>query len=313
MKPAAGAAPVQDAAGAVDSAAGTALRTRPNYAHTPRGAVHYVDAGCGEPLILLHATPGTHRAFRQLLPLLAPYFRCIAFDTPGYGNSDPVPGTASIEGMAQSVLALLDALELPHAHLLGLHTGNKIAAALAAAAPERVGRVVLAGQTHSLIVDAPARDAAIRHLIDHYYPGFEVAPGDGLAQLRLWLMAQADVASLWWPARLTRGAVVTPQDVEIAEAMVVDHLLGRRSIVPTYDAIFAYDLEAALRRMSAPTLLLELHAADEQDYEPQAPKIAAFMKAAQAVVLDDLDAGAFRRQPQRIADAVLPFLKGDAR
>jgi pimeloyl-ACP methyl ester carboxylesterase len=34
-------------------------------------------------LLLFHATPGSHRAFRYLLPLLAAHFRTIAVDTPG--------------------------------------------------------------------------------------------------------------------------------------------------------------------------------------------------------------------------------------
>lgn len=283
---------------------------RPAYAGTARGSVHYAQAGGGVPLLLLHATPGSWRAFRQLAPLLAGRFRTIAVDTPGYGNSDPLPGPVSIDAMAESIVALLDAMELPRAHVLGLHTGNKIAAALAARWPDRVDRVVLAGHTHSLIVDKKGRDDAIRHLVDHYFPRFG-SSADGAHLVRQWLMAQADVQPLWWPQQLLSGREVAAEDVAIAEGMVIDHLLGWRSIVPTYEAIFDFDLAAALRQVRTATLVLELRPHDESHLPAQAPVIRELIPGSRSATLDGCDAGVFRRAPQRVADAVLPFLDGD--
>ena len=282
---------------------------RPAYAESARGQLHYAQAGTGEPLLLLHATPGSWRAFTQLAPLLAANFRTIALDTPGYGNSDPLPGKVSVEAMAESVVALLDALELPRAHVLGLHTGNKIAAALADRFPDRVGRVVLAGHTHSLIVARQDRDDAIRHLVDHYFLRFG-ASADGAHRVREWLAVQADVQPLWWPRQLLQGKEVAAEDVAIAEAMVLDHLLGWRSIVPTYEAIFAFDLEAAMRRMTAPTLVLELRPADEAHLPAQAPVICGLIAGSRGAALEGCDASVFRRAPERVAQAVLPFLSG---
>jgi hypothetical protein len=76
-------------------------------------------------------------------------------------------------------------------------------------------------------------------------------------------MAQADVQSLWLPPKLLSAARVASKDVEIAESMVIDHLLGWRSIVSTYEAIFAFDLTDAMRRIEAPTLVLEMQTAGE--------------------------------------------------
>ena len=287
-----------------------ALPGRPAYAHTERGTIHYLEAGAGPPLLLLHATPGSHRAFHALMPLLATRFRTIAVDTPGYGNSAPLPGPVSVDGMARSMVALLDALSLQRTHVLGLHTGNKIGAAMAADWPQRVDRVVLAGQTHSLIVDRSTRDAAIRELVDHYFPRFAASSlsADGAHHVRRWLMVQADVLPLWWPPALLAGAAVTAEQTANAESMVIDHLLGWRSIVPTYEAIFDFDLAAAMRRMTAPTLVLELHSAHEAHFGAQAPLICSQMFNAQPLVLQGLDAGVFRTHPRTVADAVIPFL-----
>lgn len=282
---------------------------KPAYAETARGTLHYAQAGRGEPLLLLHATPGSWRAFRQLAPLLAADFHTIALDTPGYGNSDPLPGQVTIEAMADSVVALLNALQLPRAHVLGLHTGNKIAAALAAAHPDRVGRIVLAGHTHSLIVDKTGRDDAIRHLIDHYFPRFGAA-ANGSHRVREWLMAQADVQGIWWSQQLLQGSEVGAEDVAIPESMVIDHLLGWRSIVPTYEAIFEFDLAAAMRRMKAPTLVLELRPEAEAHMAAQAPLICNMISGSSSATLPGYDASVFRRRPDKVADAVLPFLSG---
>jgi pimeloyl-ACP methyl ester carboxylesterase len=279
------------------------------YAHTSRGAIHFAEAGAGAPLLLLHATPGSWRAFGQLAPCLAGEFRTLAIDTPGYGASDPPPDGFSMESLAESVVALLDALELPRAHVLGLHTGNKIAAALAAQCPDRVGRVVLAGHTHSLIVDKQGRDDAIRHLVDHYFARFGPA-ADGSHRVREWLMAQAHVQSLWWPQQLLQGREVAAEDVAIAESMVLDHLLGWRSIAATYEAIFEFDLALALRRMTAPTLVLELRPQDEDHLPAQAGAICDLIPGSRAATLAGCDASVFRRSPGQVAAAVLPFLHG---
>lgn len=282
------------------------------YAYTERGTIHYAEAGSGPALLLLHATPGSFRAFDALIPLLATRFRVIAPDTPGYGNSEALSPCPTIEAMADSMEALLDALDLSRAHVLGLHTGNKIAAAMAGRPRPRVDRIVLAGHTHSLLVDKGMRDAEIRHLIGHYFPHFG-KNADGAHEIRRWLMAQADVHKLWWPSTLLAGQPHDTVDsvaanVKIAEAMVIDHLLGWRSIVPTYDAIFEFDLEAVLRRIAVPTMVLELRPADEVHMPAQSPAISALVAGASATLLEDCDAAVFRCDPQRVVDAVMPFL-----
>ncbi len=292
------------------------LALRPAYAYTPHGTIHYAEAGSGPALLLLHATPGSFRAFEHLIPRLARHFRVIAPDTPGYGNSQALAPKPTIERMADSMEALLDALGLERAHVLGLHTGNKIAAALAGRPRLRVDRVVLAGHTHSLLVDKATRDREIQHLIGHYFPRFGES-ADGAHEVRRWLMARADVEKLWWPPSLLAGeagasAARVDAQVRMAESMVVDHLLGWRSIPPTYEAIFDYDLEAAFRRITAPTLVLELRPPDEAGMPAQSPAICALVPGATATLLEGFDAGVFRHEPQRVVEAVLPFLAPSA-
>ena len=164
------------------------------YAQVPSGLIHYAEAGSGEPLLLLHATPRSHRYFRHALERFAPRFRAIAVDTPGFGNSHPLPALASIRSIAECFMQFLDALGIERAHFFGLHTGNKIVAALAAEWPSRIASAVLAGQTHSLILDKGGRDEAIRQIVDHYFPQYGET-SDGAHLVRRWAAVHAEVQS----------------------------------------------------------------------------------------------------------------------
>ena len=134
------------------------MNMRRAYATLRSGAqVHYVEAGQGAPLLLLHSAPRSSRAYRFLLPLLAPHFRCIAPDLPGFGQSDPLPGAVTMEALGDAMVEFLGGLEIARAHVFGYHTGNKVAAAMAAAHAGNVERVILCGQIHSIIAAHFAR------------------------------------------------------------------------------------------------------------------------------------------------------------
>jgi pimeloyl-ACP methyl ester carboxylesterase len=268
--------------------------------------MHYAQAGAGEAVLLLHANPRSQRYFRHVLPLLAPHLRAIAVDVPGFGNSHPLPAPPSMRAIAQCFVHFLDALRLERAHVVGLHTGNKIAAALAADWPARVGSVVLAGQTHSLILDKVARDAAIGHIVEHYFPKYGES-ADGAHHVRRWAAAHAEVQGLWWPPALRTAARVASADLENAEMQVLDYLQAWRSIVPAYEANFAFDLEDALRRMQARTLVLELLTPQEMHLGEQAERVRAVMRHAQAASLQG-DGEIFETQPARCAEIILQFL-----
>ena len=69
--------------------------------------------------------------------------RAFAFDYPGYGESDFVPG-ASRDDFATAILAAMDALRVERAHICGLSLGGVIAIAMHHAAPDRCASLILA-------------------------------------------------------------------------------------------------------------------------------------------------------------------------
>jgi 2-hydroxy-6-oxonona-2,4-dienedioate hydrolase len=105
------------------------------------------ETGDGPPVLLIHGAANAGTSWMSLMARL-PEFRCIALDRPGCGLSDPIVGSPlrdlnAIEAYADRLLAdVLDALELPTAHVLATSYGGYFALRGAAAHPDRVDRIV---------------------------------------------------------------------------------------------------------------------------------------------------------------------------
>jgi len=101
--------------------------------------LYYERAGSGEPLLLIQGMSATHRAWgRDFLAPLEESFECIVFDNRGIGLSGEARMPFTIAEMAGDVAALLDALAVERAHVLGISMGGMIAQELALAHPERI-------------------------------------------------------------------------------------------------------------------------------------------------------------------------------
>ena len=116
------------------------------YLSTRWGQLHYSRTGSGpQTIVLFHETPLRHDAFRRLVPLLRDDFQVVAFDTPGYGESDAPPDLTTMEEYAETIGEGIEALDLTRLILFGVHTGASIAYALANRMPERVDGLVVSG------------------------------------------------------------------------------------------------------------------------------------------------------------------------
>ena len=116
--------------------------------------VTYEERGQGEPVVLLHGWNSSRRQWLLNLKALAPRFRVIAPDLPGFGDSqenEAFPYT--LDGMASFLEAFRRALFLKSFHLVGHSMGGCIAIRYAAANPRTVHKLVL--------VSTPTRTASM--------------------------------------------------------------------------------------------------------------------------------------------------------
>jgi pimeloyl-ACP methyl ester carboxylesterase len=257
------------------------------YADSPRGQLHYAEAGAGPVVLLLHQCPRSHDEFRELLPLLATDHRAIAMDMPGYGQSHGLPAPQTIEDYARGALDLLDALAIDRAAVLGHHTGGAVALEVAASAPERVTGVVLSS--------APWADEAFR-TARRDGPGVDDAERDD----------DGIHLTTWWGQR----APHYPEPV----APLLDRLV-RDALAPGVDpreghlACRRYAMERRAPLVRAPALVLT---GDADPFalpalDPLADALTGAASVTRAVIADGTLA-LMERHADEVAAEVRPFL-----
>ena len=101
------------------------------------------ESGEGEPLLLIMGTSGSLGLWGAVEPPLAEHHRVISFDNRGLGQSERGDGEITMAALARDAAALLDALQIPRAHVMGWSLGSAVAQELALAAPEKVASLVL--------------------------------------------------------------------------------------------------------------------------------------------------------------------------
>jgi len=105
--------------------------------------VHYLTAGHGPAVILLHGYTQTSRMWRPLIPSLAEKFTVIAPDLPGIGDSEIPKDGLDMKTSAIRIHALAKSLGVKKARVVGHDIGLMVAYAYAAQFPAEVEKLVL--------------------------------------------------------------------------------------------------------------------------------------------------------------------------
>jgi pimeloyl-ACP methyl ester carboxylesterase len=150
--------------------------------------------GEGRPVILIHGFPDTKRLWSKVTPALVEAgFQVITYDQRGYGASDKPPevDAYAIPFLAIDVTAVLDALGIERAHVVGHDWGAAVAWATASFAPDRVDHLVAMSVGHPSafgIMDMSQREKSWYMLLFQFQPQAEewLTADDG-ANLREWM------------------------------------------------------------------------------------------------------------------------------
>jgi 2-succinyl-6-hydroxy-2,4-cyclohexadiene-1-carboxylate synthase len=106
---------------------------------------HVEVSGEGDPLVLLHGFSGSGANWQPHVEHFTRQFRVVTIDLVGHGQTDSPsdPARYGIERAAADLIAILDALAMPSAHLLGYSMGGRLALYLALTYPARFKRLIL--------------------------------------------------------------------------------------------------------------------------------------------------------------------------
>ncbi|MEM9500493.1 MAG: alpha/beta fold hydrolase [Pseudomonadota bacterium] len=111
--------------------------------------VHYRCCGSGPVLLMVHQSPRSSAEYTALMQQWGEHFTCIAPDTPGFGQSDPLPGIAGkqpdIADFADAQCEFLDALSVGQVLAYGFHSGGIILVTALKRQPQRFKCLAVGG------------------------------------------------------------------------------------------------------------------------------------------------------------------------
>lgn len=196
-------------------------------------AIAYRRAGKGAPVLLLHPIGLDSSWWQPFSAQLAPRFCVVAMDCRGHGGSAPVRGEVELTDLADDAAALLRALGLAPAQVVGLSMGGMVAQVLAIRHPDVVRSLVLLGTACTL------PDEARKQMVSRG----EIARRDGMrgvlgATLQRWFTPAALTSEL---AKRCEKRLLE-NDVE--------------SWAASWRAISRLDTFSLLKRIKAPTLVV---------------------------------------------------------
>ncbi|WHZ09891.1 MAG: Hydrolase, alpha/beta fold family [Burkholderiaceae bacterium] len=259
----------------------------------------FTTLGAGPTVLMLHGVDGGSLAWApQVESFASRGWRAVAWNMPGYGHSAPIE-PYNFKGLAQSCLALIDALACESVVLLGHDAGGMVAQEVALRWPQRVNRLVLCATVAAFAgADAPTNgaDRDPEHDGQCRFIAERSAPLDAGQSMEV--LAQQLV-----PRRA--GAAALREGVDLAAHCLaqVSPATYRRAL----EALAAFDRRADLARIRVPTLLVA--GESDRDFPPaQMRAIADRITDSRQVELRGIGHWPHLEAPDEFDGLVLGFL-----
>jgi len=230
--------------------ASTATVTKNDVA-TPSGRISYSEAGSGPVALFVHGVLLNGHLWRHQMTELSDIRRCISLDLLAHGDTEiSVEQDVSVTANANMLREFLDALHIDQVDLIGNDSGGGIAQIFAALNPARVRSLTLTNcDTHD---NWPP---------EAFKPFLSMAASGGLKGALDAMLANKDVyrsAQALGPA-YEHPEHVTDQTIETYLGPLVrsaERTLQFKHFLGAFDCSHTLAIEAGLRRLQAPTLIV---------------------------------------------------------
>jgi 3-oxoadipate enol-lactonase len=250
----------------------------------------WYEVGRGAPTVLVHGLADDHRAWRRVLPALSLSNRVILYDLRGHGQTAAGEPNGTLEQLSADLVALMDALELERANLVGFSLGGTIVMRTAIDHPNRVDHLIPVATSSRV-----GRSAA-----EWYSKRAEMARSDSL-ELRSTL--EQDTRDVYFnkPDEFGAGWLIRSQSTAdptgFGNACVAMAALNERPLDPE------------LGHIQAPTLVI---AGDrDQHCPPRAAEIIqAGIRGSRLEVLSEVGHPIPAEKPAELSSRILEFLAG---
>jgi 3-oxoadipate enol-lactonase len=241
----------------------------------------------GPPLLLIMGMSGTSLSWGEpFLQLLRKDFDVIAYDHRGVGASTPLDGPVTTRQMADDAVALLAALELDDAHVLGISMGGMIAQELALEHPESVRTLTLGCTYCGGEGSALASEAVIGKLAE------AMGSGDRDRALRA-----------GWEVNVSARMAEDDEGYAAFHALAMRRVVAVPVIMQQMQACAAHDTNARLAQLQLPTLVI--HGTEDQMLPVENGRlIASRIAGARLEIFEDVGHLFFVERPERSAELV---------
>ena len=247
--------------------------------------LHVAESGPagGKPVLFLHGFPDSWFTYSNMLDRLPKNVRAIVPSQRGHGDSDRPDCCYRITDLAQDAVALLDALGIERADVVGHSMGSFVAQRIASMHPDRVDRLILIGSSTS---------AASKPVVEF----------SGIAQ------TLTDPIPIAFAREFQVGTAHQPVDPAYMDRLVSESMkIPARVWRGIADALLSAEGRSDLSRITAPTLILwgehdSLFGSTEQEALRRALPKARFIS------YPDLGHSPFWEDPARVAFDLSTFL-----
>jgi pimeloyl-ACP methyl ester carboxylesterase len=253
--------------------------------------MHYLEAGRGEPVILLHGSGGEGARWMPQIKALSSDFRVIAIDHIGFGQSDKPLTTYHSGVFAGFVVGFMKAIGVPRATLIGQSLGAAVALDLTVHHPNMVQRLVLVDGGGFRSPSDPPRPAA-----PDWHSG-QIANAGTLEESREYLEKLYYDHKFVTDELVEHNLILRLRSGYTAESMQTAAERGLGGVT-----------EAEVRGITTPTLLV-WGANDPLSSLATADKLNAAIKGSRKVVFDEAGHYPFLEHADKFNSLVLEFLK----
>lgn len=210
--------------------------------------IAYLDVGTGPTVILFHGFGGSMWQWEHQQHALAQHFRTVTLDLPGSGLSDK-PDIEYLPGqMLDFCIGFMDALQIPHATLVGNSMGAGLAIGMAMTHPTRVDKLVLiSGLPSHVITKLTSR--SFRQALESRAPSWLVSFGNWLFG---GLVTETVLKEIVHDHTLLTQAVIDRSNENRRRPGIVKPILAARNSLPSWETDFAPRISA----IAHPTMII---------------------------------------------------------
>ncbi|MFN3864253.1 MAG: alpha/beta fold hydrolase [Erythrobacter sp.] len=217
--------------------------------------VHYRRCGTGPALLMVHQSPRSSAEYEPLMRQWSAHFTCIAPDTPGFGQSDPLPGNPEIADFADALCETMDGLGIGPCLAYGFHSGGIILVTALKRQPERFRALAIGGY-------AIWNDAEMRIFGERYLPEFRPSDyGEHLVWLWNRMLEQSWVFP-WFDTREEARLSVAHADVARVAQAVKEMMEAGKAYRAGYGAVLRAPRDIPPAEAQVPPCLISAYDGD---------------------------------------------------